>query len=146
MGKTHYRAEEFFSGRQLEIARAIEANDMTQMHTLVPDVDLAASGQKNMTLLWFAMLRRNYEAVKTLVTLGVNPDTQIMQGIGSALTYTMMPRKDHSDQTGIRLLQAMLDGGLSPNYKTPGGDPLVQRAAGPWGTPAAVQLLGKRAV
>jgi len=145
-GSTVYRAEEFFSGRQLEIARAINANDMALVRKLAPGTDLSAPGQKGMTLMWFAMQpgRPNFEAVKTLVALGVDPDTQIAKGIGSALDATMLPRKDPNDRTGIRFLEAMLDGGLSPNYKTKYQTPLLQRAAGPGGTMAAVQLLVER--
>jgi len=146
-GSTVYRAEEFFSGRQLEIARAINANDMALVRQLAPGTDLSAPGQKGMTLMWFAMPpgRPNFEAVKTLVALGVDPDKQIAQGIGSALDATILPRKDPNDQTGIRLLQAMLDGGLSPNYKTKYQTSLLQRAAGAgYGSLAAVQLLLER--
>ena len=144
LGAKKFRAEEFFSGTPLAIARAIDAGDMALVRKLAPGVNLAAPGRRDMTLMWFAMGRLNYPAVQTLVALGVDPDTQIAQGVGTALAYTMMPRNDPNDQTGIRLLRAMLDGGLSPSYETPSHDPLLQRAAGPWGTMAAVQLLVER--
>ena len=140
----NYSAEEFFSGRSLEIARAIDAGNMDLVRKLAPGVDLAATGQKGMTLMWFAILRRNYPAVETLVALGVDPDKQVAKGIGSALYLTMIPSKDPNDQTGIRLFRAMLDGGLSPNYKTKDDDILLQRVIGTGGSLAAVQLLVER--
>lgn len=149
IGIKRYRAEDFFVGRKLEIARAIEAGDMTAVRSLAPGVDLSAPGNRNMTLMWFAMLpgtpgHPNYEAVRTLVSLGVDPETQIAQGIGSALEYTFITRSDPDDRTGLLFLQAMLDGGLSPNYLQPHGSTLLQRAAGPGGTLEHVKLLLQR--
>jgi hypothetical protein len=145
LGQKTYHAEEFFSGRQLEVARAIEAGNMPLVRQWAQGTDLTAPGQRNMTLMWFAIIRYNYSAVKTLVELGVDPDTQVAKGLGSALDVALIPRKDSNNQSGIRLLQAMLDGGLSPNYKTPGQTPLLQRAAGPGGgVLTVVQLLIER--
>jgi hypothetical protein len=144
LGQTTYLPKDFFTGQQLNIARAIAAGDMNEVRRLAPGVNLTATGQRDMTLMWFAIMRQNYEAVKTLVALGVDPDKQIAHGFGSALYYAMWPRKDTSDQSGIRLLQAMLDGGLSPNYKTDDQTSLLQRAAGAFGTMAAVQLRVER--
>jgi hypothetical protein len=144
LGQTTYLPKDFFTGQQLNIARAIAAGDMNEVRRLAPGVDLSMPGKQNMTLMWFAIVRKNYAAVSTLVALGVDPDTQIARGTGSALTYTMLSRKDPSDQSGIVLLQAMLDGGLSPNYKTESGTPLVQLAAGPGSTLAIVRLLVER--
>jgi hypothetical protein len=143
-GQKTYTPEEFFSGRQLEIARAIDAGDMGQVRKLAPGADLTTPGKQDMTLMWYAILHQNYPAVQTLVALGLDPDKQFAHGIGSALYYAMLSRKDPSDQTGIRLLQAMFDGGFSPNYKTPAGTPLLQRAAGPGGSLETVQLLLER--
>ena len=141
-----YRPAEFFSGRPLEIARAIDAGDMALVRKLAPGVNLAAPGKRDMTLMWFAIGRLNYPAGQTLVALGVNPDTQMVPGIdGTALDYTMRPRRDPNDQAGIRLLRVLLDGGLSPNHTSPGQTIMLQRAAGAWGgVLGAVQLLVER--
>ena len=116
-----YRAEEFFTGRKLKLAKAIEADDMSALRQLAKGEDLAAPGDKDMTLLWFAMQQKNFDAIKTLIQLGVDPDTQIVQGIGSALAYAFL-------QKDLRFLKAMLDGGLSPNHKSPKHNPMLQRA------------------
>jgi hypothetical protein len=83
MNKT-YRAEEFFKGHYLLMAQAIERNDMAQLKQLARGQDLSLKGEKDMDLMWFAIVRENFDAIRTLVELGVNPDKQIAQGIGSA--------------------------------------------------------------
>jgi hypothetical protein len=81
-----------------------------------------------MTLMWLAIGQKRPDMVTALVRLGVDPDRQISQGIGSALDYTFMTRTDPTNQEGLLLLRAMLEGGLSPNYKTPGGSFLLGMA------------------
>lgn len=144
-----YQAEDFFVGRKLKIAKAIEEGDMPQVRKLAPGDDLSASGDKGMTLMWFAMLpgikgHPNYEAVKTLVSLGVDPATQIAEGIGSALDYTFITRDDPNDRIGLRFLQAMLDGGMPVNKVNDSGTTLLHKAAGPGGTVEHVKLLLQR--
>ena len=116
-----YPAEDFFTGRKLTLAKAIEADDMSALRQLAKGEDLAAPGDKDMTLLWFAMQQKNFDAIKTLIQLGVDPDTQIVQGIGSALAYAFL-------QKDLRFLKAMLDGGLSPNHQSPKHKQMLQRA------------------
>ena len=48
-----YPADEFFDGRQLELARAIDRNDMNALRANAAGVDLSAAGRKEMTLLWY---------------------------------------------------------------------------------------------
>lgn len=117
-------AENFFDGRPLELAKAIERNDIPALRTYAVGVDLAAAGRKEMTLLWYALVGMgapNLDAVKTLISLGVDPDTQITQGLGSALDYAFLSKE-------TQILQAMLDGGLSPNHKSPRHKLMLQRA------------------
>jgi len=129
-----YRAEDFFLGRKLEIARALEAGDVAKARKLAPGVDLAAPADRDMTLMVFFMLPGtksypNYAAVRELVALGVDPDKQIIEGMGSALYYTFIERKDPADQTGVLFFKAMLDGGLAPNSMDEDGTALLLRAA-----------------
>ena len=116
-----YPAEEFFTGRKLKLAKAIEADDMSAFRQLAKGEDLAAPGDRQMTLLWFAIQQQKFDAIKTLIQLGVDPDTQIAQGIGTALDYALL-------QKDLRFLTAMLDGGLSPNHKSPKHNLMLQRA------------------
>ena len=117
-----YPAKKFFKGHYLLMAQAIERNDMDQLEQLARGQDLTLKGAKDMDLMWFAIGHENFDAIRTLVELGVNPDTQTAQGIGSALQYTFMKHDD------TRFLKAMLDGGLSPNHEHPTQELMLQRA------------------
>ena len=135
MNKT-YRAEEFFKGHYLLMAQAIERNDMAQLKQLARGQDLGLKGEKDMDLMWFAIARENFDAIRTLVELGVNPDEQTAEGIGSALQFTFMKHDD------TRYLKAMFDGGLSPNHQHPDYHLMLQR--GVFGGLEHVKLLLQR--
>ncbi|WP_394426732.1 ankyrin repeat domain-containing protein [Vreelandella stevensii] len=104
-----YTASEFFVGPQLEMAEAIERNDMAALRRGAErGIDLHVRGDRQITLMWFAMLKENTDAVRTLVELGVHPNESPVEGGGSPLGQALR----HQD---TRYLEAMLDGGLSPN-------------------------------
>lgn len=131
-----YPSSKFFKGHYLLMAQAIEHNDMAQFRRLAQGQDLTLKGDKDMDLMWFAIAHENFDAIRMLVELGVNPDTQIAQGIGSALQYTFMKHDD------TRFLKAMLDGGLSPDHRHPGQKLMLQR--GVFGGLEHVKLLLER--
>jgi len=112
MNKT-IRAQDFFKEHALLMAHAIERNDMAQLKQLAHGQDLDLKGDKDMSLMWFAIARENFDAIRTLVELGVNPDKQLAEGIGSALDFTFMKHDD------TRYLQAMLAGDCRPITKIP---------------------------
>jgi len=127
-------AKDFFKGHYLQIAQAIERNDIAQLKQLGRGQNLSLKGDKDMDLMWFAIARENFDAIRTLVELGVNPEKQLADGIGTALDFAFMKHDD------TRYLKAMLDGGLSPNY--PGDDLMLQR--GVFGGVEHVKLLMQR--
>ena len=135
MSKT-YRAEKFFKGHYLLMAQAIERNDIARLKQLAQGQDLGLKGDKDMDLMWFAILQENFDAITALVALGVNPDKQIAQGLGSALHFAFMKHDD------IRYLKAMLDGGLSPNHRHPRQKMMLER--GVFGGLEHVKLLLQR--
>ncbi|WFE72803.1 ankyrin repeat domain-containing protein [Halomonas sp. M1] len=107
-----YTASEFFTGPQLEMAEAIERNDMVALRQgYEQGIDLHARGDRQITLMWFALLQENIDAVRTLVELGVHPNESPVEGGGTPLGQAFR----HND---ARYLEAMLDGGLSPNDAT----------------------------
>ena len=67
--------EQFFDGRMLDMARAIQSNDMARLRQLAVGQNLNQPGRQDMSLLWFAIQpgQLNTEAVKTLVSLGADP-------------------------------------------------------------------------
>jgi hypothetical protein len=137
MSRQH-TADEFFTGPQLELARAIERNDMAALRRGAVAVDLNAPGNSQMTLMWFAVMQKNPGAIRTLVELGVHPSDDEMDGM---LARTPLGAALMSDDTFY--LTAMLDGGLSPNDTNDNGTPLLQRAVR-FGTLNHVRLLVER--
>ena len=123
------QSKDYFEGPLLQAGQAIERGDVPALQALQRQgVNFNASGKQGMTLMWLAIGQKRPDMVTALVRLGVDPDRQISQGIGSALDYTFMTRTDPTNQEGLLLLRAMLEGGLSPNYKTPGGSFLLGMA------------------
>lgn len=107
-----YTASEFFTGPQLEMAEAIERNDMDTLRQGHEEgIDLHARGDKQINLMWFALLKENSNAIRTLVELGIRPNESPVEGGGTPLGQAI--RKEDT-----RYLEAMLDGGLSPNDDT----------------------------
>ncbi|WP_140398982.1 hypothetical protein [Halomonas citrativorans] len=104
-----YTATDFFQGPQLEMAEAIERNDMEALRQGPEQgIDLHARGDKQITLMWFALLQENTDAIRTLVELGVHPNESPVEGGGTPLGQALR-------KSGTEYLKAMLDGGLSPN-------------------------------
>jgi len=131
-----WHPQEFFSARHLLLAQAIAHNDMARLKDLARGQDLTQKGKKDMDLLWFAIVNEQFDAIRTLVALGVHPDDQAAESLGSALDFALATRDD------ARFLAAMLDGGLSPNHRKQPythHSPMLERAL--VGGMAQVQLL-----
>ena len=135
--KKYYPPTDFFVGRELELARAIEREDLPEIRALAPRVDLNAKARQDMTLLIYAMMNDKFASVSELVRLGAKPDENIIQGIGSVIDHAIY-NKD------LRYLTALLDGRLSVDYQDSDKTPLIQRAAGPGGSLEHVKLLVAR--
>lgn len=130
--------EKFFEDQQLYAGRAIADGDMKRLRAVVRPSEIDQPGKKGMTLMWYAMQEKRFDAIEVLVSLGSNPDGQVVQGLGSPLLHAL-------EVEDLRFLTAMLDGGLSVNYVREGGESLLYRAAGPHGrTFGHVQLLVER--
>ena len=138
MSRTH-TAGELFSGPHLELARAIERNDMAALRHGAEGVDLTARGEQQMTLMWFALLQQNPNAVRTLVELGVHPSESPLEGMPAR---TPLGAALMSDNT--QYLEAMLDGGLSPNDVTEENETALLNKAVISGTLDHVKLLVER--
>lgn len=70
----------FFHGRQLEIARAIDVGDTDSLRTLIFAEDLNQPAGEGMTLLIYALARRQRAAMKLLLEGGANPNALTPQG------------------------------------------------------------------
>ncbi|MDO5623872.1 MAG: ankyrin repeat domain-containing protein, partial [Pseudomonadota bacterium] len=128
-------ASHYFSGPTLAAARGIERDDLAPLAALSA-TELAAPGREQMSLMWWALMRHKPAAVRELVARGVDPDSQIVEGMGSALFHAFV-------QQDPVYLQAMLDGGLSPDHQGKDQLPMLKRALLE-GHPAHLRLLIER--
>jgi uncharacterized protein len=120
---SNYPAAKFFKGDQLALANAVEKEDIAAIERLAKSVDLNRPGNEDMTLLYFAMLERKYQAIATLIKLGANPEQQV-PGIGQPISMAVRMKEP-------KLLKAMLDAGANPNAKdaeSRGGTPILFEA------------------
>ena len=107
------------------VAQAIVANDQEAIRAAAKNVpDLQAPGRDGRTLLYFAVTRtwqhvEAVEAVKTLLSLGANPNYTNGHRTSFALAAAV-----HGPVAGLR---AMLDAGGDPNSLSEYGWPLVFR-------------------
>lgn len=130
--------EKFFEDQQLYAARAIADGDMKRLRAVARPSEVDRPGKKGMTLMWYAIQEKRFDAIEVLVSLGSKPDEQVVQGLGSPLLHAL-------EVDDLRFMTAMLDGGLPVNYVRKGGESLLFRAAGPHGrTFGHVQLLVER--
>ena len=123
-GRSFFRREtpeKYFTGPHLEIARAIVRRDLDKVKSLCQGVEIDKPFKKNMTLMWFAMIKKNYEAVTLLARLGSDLDGQVAEGLGSPLDIAF-------NTPTTEYLRAMLDGGLSPNHTDPSHNNMMHRA------------------
>lgn len=134
-----FNASDFFEGQRLDAARAIANGNIEQLRAATLGLDIDKPGKKEMTLLWFAIMEKNFEAIRYLVKTGSRPDGQVAEGLGMPIDYALR-NKD------LRFLKAMLDGGLPVNLATPTAHrSLLHKAAGAFGASIEhVKLLVER--
>ena len=111
----------YFSRQYLRAAEAIDAGDEVRLRDAVANIDVNARGRKDMTLLWYAIIRKNHAAIRDLVSAGYLVDEGGTEALETPLEAVL--ESDNPD-----FLRAMLDGGLSPNLQQPDGTTLIQRA------------------
>jgi uncharacterized protein len=126
-GFKRYPPEDFFTGQQLALARAIRDGDLAQVKELASKTDLSAPGNKNTTLLSFAMQEAvpvkqeagnaRFQIISELVKDGAKPEQTF--GQNGNLAYTSA-RADTPN-----FLKALLAGGMSPDLRYDGDDPLI---------------------
>ena len=106
-------AEEYFSGKQLELAQAISDVRVRDVERLAKNTDINKPGAKEMTLLMYALQtsannkKDSLDIVTLLVKAGADPVQQIPD-FGSAAG--VVARSDNP-----AFMKALLAGGMSPN-------------------------------
>ena len=119
--KKYYPPTDFFAGRELELARAIEREDLAEVRVLARGVDLNAKARQDMTLLIYAVMNDKFAAVSELVRLGAKPDENVIERVGTVIDYAFFSKD-------LRCLKALLDGGISVDHQSPKRELMLQRA------------------
>jgi ankyrin repeat protein len=118
---TSENASRYFSGAYLAAADAIDRGDTVDLAKAVKGISINEPGREHITLMWYSIMKKQYGSVATLVKLGSNVEAQNVEGLGYPL-YAAFRQKD------VRLLAAMLDGGISVNMQDSDGSSLLQQA------------------
>ncbi|SDG62126.1 ankyrin repeat domain-containing protein [Paraburkholderia phenazinium] len=126
-GFKRYPPEDFFSGQQLSLAQAVHDGDLSRVRDLAPKTDLATPGNKNTTLLSFAMQEAvpvkqdanntRFQIISELVKDGAKPEQTFGQNGNIAF---MSARADTPN-----FLKALLAGGMSADMRYDGDTPLI---------------------
>lgn len=121
------KPDNYFSGQQLTLARAIENGNIDDVLKLAPETDLNKPGKEDMTLLFWAVMNsindkkttEHLKIITVLVKSGADPLQPRPNGGSSPAQFVL---KADSNVW----IKAMLDGGLSPNAKDKTfGEPII---------------------
>ncbi|NJQ18129.1 ankyrin repeat domain-containing protein [Pantoea sp. LS15] len=112
---TDQNPQDYFSGQQLVLAQAIESGKIDEVKKHLTGTDLNKPGQRDMTLLVWALMNTLYDKktqprlqiVTELIRAGADPLQPRPDGKSSPAEFVLMA--DSGDW-----IKAMLDGGLSP--------------------------------
>jgi len=110
--------QDYFSGQQLVMAKAIERGEVDEVKKFAPETDLNKPGQQDMTLLFWALSNAinakktasQLEIITELVKAGADPLQPRPAGGSSPAEFVL--QGDSGDW-----ISALLDGGLSPDAK-----------------------------
>ncbi|ELY2666901.1 ankyrin repeat domain-containing protein [Cronobacter sakazakii] len=110
--------QDYFSGQQLTLAKAIEDGKVEDVEKLASETDLNKPGQHDMTLLFWSIMNaindkktpEHLKVITVLVKAGADPLQPRPEGKSSPAEYVL--KADSGDW-----IKAMLDGGLSPDAK-----------------------------
>jgi ankyrin repeat protein len=126
-GFKRYPPEQFFSGQQLELAKAIRDGDLDRVKGLASNVNLNAPGNSNMTLLAFSIQEAvpvksdgnnvRFQIISQLVKYGAKPEQTFLENSNIAFAAA---RADTPN-----FLKALLAGGMSPDLRYDGDTPLL---------------------
>ncbi|WGY45923.1 ankyrin repeat domain-containing protein [Vibrio sp. ABG19] len=111
------KPKELFSGPMLEVAKAVDRDDIARVKQLAGQLDdINAVGEHGVTLLVYAVIADKPESIKALMELGSDPAIDVPEQ-GNAGYIAMW----HPD---AKSLEALLQAGMDPNIKN-GKRPLI---------------------
>ncbi|MGR5149097.1 ankyrin repeat domain-containing protein [Photobacterium alginatilyticum] len=108
-------AKKYFSGQQLEVAKAIEKEDLSAIEAHLKGLDLnQRNGDGRMNFLVFAVEQQKLDAMALLIKLGASPSATVLDDNGNAYHagYEAIYKRSPVDA-----LRVLLDNGMSPDIK-----------------------------
>jgi uncharacterized protein len=115
-------AETFFSGEQLAAYRlAHEGQNRLLMEAVRAGLDLNKQGQDRLTLLGFAVVTADREAIINLMRAGADPN-QVIPNAGSPAVLAI---SKYFNPPRTEAVAALLDGGFNPNQLIGEGFPYL---------------------
>ena len=121
------KAEDFFAGQQLAAYRAAQLGDTGYLSWAAREgLDLNLPGAEEMTLLGFAVITADGQAVVALMRAGADPN-QVIPDAGSPATLAIVKNiyPPGSPLLNSEALRALLDGGYDPNQMLSTGEPYL---------------------
>jgi hypothetical protein len=121
------KAEDFFVGQQLAAYRAAQLGDTGYLSWAAREgLDLNFPGAAEMTLLGFAVITADSQAVVSLMRAGADPN-QVIPDAGSPaiLAIAKDTYPPGSPLPNSEALRALLDGGYDPNQMLSTGEPYL---------------------
>ena len=113
--------EVFTDNRTAEMAEAIADNDAKRVHALARTTDLKARGDKNVTLLEWAVFNQSKQAFNALLEVGADPAVPGMDG--STVAHLAAMANDPY------YLDVLLEAGVDPSLRDRAtGQPLLSAA------------------
>ena len=121
----------YFTGESLVLTKAIRAGENKAIKSLSENLDLNQVYDKDMTVLAYAMLVKNTDAITELVLAGADP-LQYTEGMGQPLVLAAQGKTE--------FLKAFLRAGVDPNSRDRWGMPILF-AALDWNSDDKIKLL-----
>lgn len=116
------KAENFFSDEQLSAYGYAHDGDTERLGEITRvRVDLNQPAKEDMTLLGFAVLTADHQAIVNLMRAGANPN-QVIPNAGSPAILAIT---HHYDPPRTKALAALFDGGYDPNQLLSYGTPYM---------------------
>jgi ankyrin repeat protein len=116
------KAENYFNDLQLSAYHFAHNGDVEQLIEVARvGVDLNRPAKEDMTLLGFAVLTADHDAIVNLMRAGANPN-QVIPNAGSPAILAIT---HHYDPPRTKALAALFDGGYDPNQLLSYGTPYL---------------------
>ncbi len=118
-------SEFFFDSQALEMARAIEAEDLQKIESLAKHLDINARHHRGMTFLMWSLAQLKFNAFKTLLALGADYNMAVEKNSVYGLAMLVSdPDPANPAMVNPRWIKALMEAGWDPNQRDEEETPL----------------------